>query len=158
MIDIYERSIQENNVIPRIGNEGELKGAEKRCGGTPALEIPAYVSPIAVIYNLEGVDELRLELTAQGLVGEDQGPHPWPVEVALGRQHLRPEGLHDGRQAGRAPRDDLAGELVGVDDDRPELTQDRGHGALAGGDAPGQSDAHGGTLLWGRGRPVADRG
>jgi len=41
-------------------DEGELKGAEKRCGGTPALEIPAYVSPIAVIYNLEGVDELRL--------------------------------------------------------------------------------------------------
>ena len=27
VIDIYERSIQENNVIPRIGKEGELKGA-----------------------------------------------------------------------------------------------------------------------------------
>ena len=26
VIDIYERSIQENNVIPRIGQEGELKG------------------------------------------------------------------------------------------------------------------------------------
>lgn len=26
VIDIYERSIQESNVIPRIGNEGELKG------------------------------------------------------------------------------------------------------------------------------------
>ncbi|HUR96522.1 MAG TPA: SDR family oxidoreductase [Pyrinomonadaceae bacterium] len=26
VIDLYERSIQENNVIPRIGNEGELKG------------------------------------------------------------------------------------------------------------------------------------
>src|SRR5215210_2609017 len=26
IIDIYERQIQENNVIPRIGNEGELKG------------------------------------------------------------------------------------------------------------------------------------
>ncbi len=26
VIDIYERSIQENNVIPRIGKEGELKG------------------------------------------------------------------------------------------------------------------------------------
>jgi len=26
VIDIYERSIQETNVIPRIGNEGELKG------------------------------------------------------------------------------------------------------------------------------------
>jgi gluconate 5-dehydrogenase len=27
VIDLYEGSIQENNVIPRIGNEGELKGA-----------------------------------------------------------------------------------------------------------------------------------
>ncbi|HSK72287.1 MAG TPA: glucose 1-dehydrogenase [Pyrinomonadaceae bacterium] len=27
VIDIYERSIQENNAIPRIGREGELKGA-----------------------------------------------------------------------------------------------------------------------------------
>lgn len=26
VIDIYERSIQENNVLPRVGNEGELKG------------------------------------------------------------------------------------------------------------------------------------
>lgn len=26
VIDIYERSIQENNVIPRVGEEGELKG------------------------------------------------------------------------------------------------------------------------------------
>lgn len=26
VIDIYERSIQETNVIPRVGNEGELKG------------------------------------------------------------------------------------------------------------------------------------
>ena len=26
VIDIYERSIQENNIIPRIGREGELKG------------------------------------------------------------------------------------------------------------------------------------
>jgi NAD(P)-dependent dehydrogenase (short-subunit alcohol dehydrogenase family) len=26
VIDIYERSIQENSVLPRIGNEGELKG------------------------------------------------------------------------------------------------------------------------------------
>ncbi|HKP69437.1 MAG TPA: glucose 1-dehydrogenase [Pyrinomonadaceae bacterium] len=26
VIDIYERSIQENNVIPRVGKEGELKG------------------------------------------------------------------------------------------------------------------------------------
>jgi NAD(P)-dependent dehydrogenase (short-subunit alcohol dehydrogenase family) len=27
VIDIYESSVQENNPIPRIGREGELKGA-----------------------------------------------------------------------------------------------------------------------------------
>jgi phosphate transport system substrate-binding protein len=41
--------------------EAELTGAQERCGGPDNLiEIPAYVSPIAVIYNLEGVDTLNL--------------------------------------------------------------------------------------------------
>ena len=39
--------------------EGELDKAVKRCGEEP-IEVPAYVSPIAVVYNLEGVDELNL--------------------------------------------------------------------------------------------------
>ena len=39
----------------------ELSGAQKRCGGADNLiEIPVYVSPIAIIYNLEGVDNLQL--------------------------------------------------------------------------------------------------
>lgn len=39
----------------------ELTGAQERCGGPDNLiEIPAYVSPIAVIYNLEGVENLQL--------------------------------------------------------------------------------------------------
>jgi phosphate transport system substrate-binding protein len=29
--------------------------------GTPIVEIPAYISPIAVVFNLEGVDELNLD-------------------------------------------------------------------------------------------------
>ncbi|HEU4511483.1 MAG TPA: phosphate ABC transporter substrate-binding protein PstS [Nocardioidaceae bacterium] len=40
-------------------DEGELSAAEKQCG-SPAIEVPSYVSPIAVIYNIEGVDRLRL--------------------------------------------------------------------------------------------------
>ena len=40
-------------------DEGELAAAAERCGG-PAIEIPAYVSPIAVVYNLPGVENLRL--------------------------------------------------------------------------------------------------
>jgi phosphate transport system substrate-binding protein len=37
----------------------EQKQAEGTCGG-PAIEYPVYVSPIAVIYNLPGVDKLQL--------------------------------------------------------------------------------------------------
>lgn len=40
-------------------DEGELTKAKEQCGGDP-IEIPNYVSPIAVIHNVEGVDELRL--------------------------------------------------------------------------------------------------
>ncbi len=37
----------------------ELTKAKERCGGD-VVEVPTYVSPIAVIYNLEGVDQLNL--------------------------------------------------------------------------------------------------
>jgi phosphate transport system substrate-binding protein len=40
-------------------DEGELSAAAEQCGGDP-IEIPNYVSPIAVIYNVEGVDSLNL--------------------------------------------------------------------------------------------------
>src|SRR4051794_38116259 len=39
----------------------ELTKAQARCGGPDNLiEVPVYVSPIAMIYNLEGVDNLQL--------------------------------------------------------------------------------------------------
>lgn len=40
--------------------EGELKGAQKRCEPGELIEVPAYVSPIAIIYNLPGVGGLQL--------------------------------------------------------------------------------------------------
>ena len=40
--------------------DGEVAGAKKRCGGEDAIEVPAYVSPIAIVYNLDGVDNLQL--------------------------------------------------------------------------------------------------
>ncbi|MDI6912094.1 phosphate ABC transporter substrate-binding protein PstS [Nocardioides sp.] len=40
-------------------DEGELSKAEEQCGGT-VIEVPDYVSPIAIAYNLPGVDELNL--------------------------------------------------------------------------------------------------
>jgi phosphate transport system substrate-binding protein len=40
----------------------ELTAAQKRCGGADNfIEAPVYISPIAVIYNLDGVDSLQLK-------------------------------------------------------------------------------------------------
>ena len=41
-------------------DEGELAAAKKRCDNQDPIEIPNYVSPIAVVYNLDGVDKLQL--------------------------------------------------------------------------------------------------
>lgn len=42
-------------------DEEELKKAkESVCAGGEAMDIPVYISPIAVVFNLEGVDELNL--------------------------------------------------------------------------------------------------
>lgn len=41
-------------------SDDELASAKQRCGGEDAIEVPAYVSPIAVVYNLQGVDKLQL--------------------------------------------------------------------------------------------------
>lgn len=42
-------------------DEGELSGAKKRCGGEDPIEVPAYVSPIAVVFNVDGVKKLDLD-------------------------------------------------------------------------------------------------
>ena len=41
-------------------DEEELAAAEERCGESGIFELPNYIAPIAVVYNLEGVDELNL--------------------------------------------------------------------------------------------------
>lgn len=43
----------------RYLNEEELADATRRCG--QVVEVPIYVSPIAVGFNLDGIDELNLE-------------------------------------------------------------------------------------------------
>ncbi len=40
-------------------DEGELDKAKERCGGD-VIEVPDYVSPIAVVFNVDGVDDLQL--------------------------------------------------------------------------------------------------
>ncbi|MDF9717100.1 phosphate ABC transporter substrate-binding protein PstS [Nocardioides sp. ChNu-153] len=41
-------------------DEEELTAATERCNGTTPIEIPSYVAPIAVAYNLPGVEDLQL--------------------------------------------------------------------------------------------------
>src|SRR4051794_11934747 len=42
-------------------DETELPDAQKRCGGADnVVEVPVYVSPIAVVFNVSGVDKLQL--------------------------------------------------------------------------------------------------
>ncbi|UYM03616.1 phosphate ABC transporter substrate-binding protein PstS [Solicola gregarius] len=45
----------------------ELADAEERCGGD-VVEVPVYVSPIAVIFNVEGVDSLNLSPETIGAI------------------------------------------------------------------------------------------
>lgn len=42
-------------------DEGELDAAVERCGGEDVIQVPAYVSPIAVTFNLPGIDTLNLD-------------------------------------------------------------------------------------------------
>jgi phosphate transport system substrate-binding protein len=46
---------------------GEVAAAKKRCGAD-AIEVPDYVSPIAVVYHLKGVDELQLSAKTIGQI------------------------------------------------------------------------------------------
>jgi len=46
----------------RALNDEELAGSFGKCvEGTSAIDLPVYISPIAVIFNIEGVDELNLD-------------------------------------------------------------------------------------------------
>lgn len=41
-------------------DEEELTSAQERCFGASAVDLPVYISPIAVIFNLDGITELNL--------------------------------------------------------------------------------------------------
>jgi phosphate transport system substrate-binding protein len=51
-------------------DEGELSKAKERCGGEDPIEVPAYVSPIAVVFNLSGVDSLNLDAKTIAMIFE----------------------------------------------------------------------------------------
>lgn len=49
--------------------EDELASATDRCFGGEALELPLYISPIAVVYNLPSVTAEHINLTPEALAG-----------------------------------------------------------------------------------------
>jgi phosphate transport system substrate-binding protein len=46
---------------PLSEDEGELGKAVKRCAPGELIEVPDYISPIAIVYNLSEVEELKLD-------------------------------------------------------------------------------------------------
>ncbi|MCH9669469.1 MAG: phosphate ABC transporter substrate-binding protein PstS [Actinomycetia bacterium] len=46
---------------PLNADKGEIDRARERCGGSEAWNLPAVFGPIAITYNLEGVDRLVLD-------------------------------------------------------------------------------------------------
>jgi phosphate transport system substrate-binding protein len=44
-----------------VEEESEIKKAMSRCEPGEVVEVPVYISPIAIIYHLEGVEELKLD-------------------------------------------------------------------------------------------------
>lgn len=49
-------------------DEDELAEAVERCGPDGVFELPNYIAPIAVVYNLDGIDELDLSPTTLAAV------------------------------------------------------------------------------------------
>jgi phosphate transport system substrate-binding protein len=41
-------------------DDGQMTSSKKACEGSAAIEVPSYISPIALVYNLSGVDKLQL--------------------------------------------------------------------------------------------------
>jgi phosphate transport system substrate-binding protein len=49
-------------------DEAELADVAKRCAPGEYIEIPVYISPIAVAYNVDGVDELNLSASTMAKI------------------------------------------------------------------------------------------
>ena len=45
-------------------SDEQVTASKKTCGGQSAIEVPDYISPIAVVFHLDGVQKLRLSAAA----------------------------------------------------------------------------------------------
>ena len=86
----------------------------------------------------------RLERRTTVGVGEHEARRAGPGRAPpSGPSTSGPNAATTAAESRRPGADDLAGEGVRVDDDGTQLAQDRGHRALARGDAAGQTHTHG---------------
>jgi phosphate transport system substrate-binding protein len=67
-------------------DDGELSAAEKQCGDEDPVEVPAYVSPIAVVFNLPGVDTLDLDAETLAKIFDGQIT-TWNDPAIAGQNH-----------------------------------------------------------------------
>jgi hypothetical protein len=81
-----------------------------------------------------GMDD-AFELPAFRPIAEDDAPEGLSVEGAVRVEDCLPKYCDDGSTGRLARLHDIAGQLVGIDDDRAALLEHLGDGALAGGDA-----------------------
>ena len=91
-----------------------------------------------------GMDD-AFELSAFFRITEDDASKGLSIERAVLIEHCLSEERNNFSPGRRAGFDDFMGQFVGIDDDRAALFEHLGDGALAGGDAPCESDQnHGG--------------
>jgi len=83
------------------------------------------------------------------------GAEPRPIERPVGQQRVRAEHGGDPRQRHSPGRHDLMRKSVIVDDQRAEFPHPGGDGALARGDASGQSDTNAHDIMLFATRPVS---
>ena len=75
--------------------------------------------------------------------GEDEVAQASAVERSPGIEHLRPEGLDDAAKRRTSGCDDLARDLVGIDDRHAARREELRDGGLAARDAARESNAKG---------------
>jgi len=70
--------------VPLNPKKGETEAAQKRCGGSPAWNLPMVFGPIVITYNVKGVSSLNLDgRTAAKIFNGGIGTWDDPVIKAL---------------------------------------------------------------------------
>jgi hypothetical protein len=114
-------------------------------------------SPQGELAN-SGVHDRRQSLSGL-IIGEDHCSELLPIEGVIGAEHALAEALNDFVPSRLTRPDDFSGQLIRVNDVRPEPAQDRRDSAFARCDSSGQPHQfHGITGTYGMKEPAAQGG